>query len=205
MKIFFLVSALLHTALFGLAAWKVGVFAKPQESLEGQLPNYPVDVVSIGARIEAQRKAVAQAQKTEKAGAPQVAQVAQQIGATPVAAAVQNSANAVAPGSVLLEEASGEFTANTQLTIADYAAYVRRNNPQPDYPRAARIRGEKGRVIVRVTVQPNGVASSIEVDPSSGVDSLDGAALEAVRTWRFPRFKNLTELVLRIPFRFDLE
>jgi periplasmic protein TonB len=59
------------------------------------------------------------------------------------------------------------------------------DNPAPTYPALSRRLGEAGRVVLRVFVDPNGLASRIEIFTSSQFDRLDQAAIEAVRRWRF--------------------
>ena len=63
------------------------------------------------------------------------------------------------------------------------AAYLR--NPPPQYPYSARSAGRTGKVMVRVLVNPAGLPEKVELRTSSGTDSLDEAALDAVRNWRF--------------------
>lgn len=63
------------------------------------------------------------------------------------------------------------------------AAYL--NNPRPNYPLAARRRGDHGTVLVRVLVTADGQAASVGLEKSSGHPSLDEAALTAVKSWRF--------------------
>lgn len=59
-----------------------------------------------------------------------------------------------------------------------------RNNP-PDYPEAARRRGEEGIVRLTLRVAPDGRVAAAEVTTSSGYGELDRAAIEAARGWRF--------------------
>ncbi len=63
------------------------------------------------------------------------------------------------------------------------AAYL--NNPRPNYPAVARRRGDQGTVYVRVVVTAEGLAGGVMLERSSGHPSLDEAALNAVRSWRF--------------------
>lgn len=56
---------------------------------------------------------------------------------------------------------------------------------QPSYPSQARRRNQQGVVLVEVRLDARGQQRSINVLRSSGVDSLDRAALEAVAKWRF--------------------
>jgi protein TonB len=58
-------------------------------------------------------------------------------------------------------------------------------NPLPDYPYRARRAGHQGRVVLKVAVGADGVPVAVTVERSSGHDSLDDAALDTVRRWRF--------------------
>ncbi|MEN6585883.1 MAG: energy transducer TonB [Sulfuricella sp.] len=87
-----------------------------------------------------------------------------------------------------------------------HAAYL--NNPPPAYPMAARRRGIEGRVLVRAEVQTDGSCSRVELKTSSGSDSLDQAALEAVRKWRFIPARKGSQLLtawVEVPITFKLE
>jgi len=55
----------------------------------------------------------------------------------------------------------------------------------PTYPENARRRGQQGRVVLQVNVSPEGLPVAVTVAQSSGVPSLDAAALSAVQRWRF--------------------
>lgn len=86
------------------------------------------------------------------------------------------------------------------------AAYLR--NPPPRYPLASRRNSEEGTVMLRVLVTTEGTASRVELDRSSGSPSLDGAALEAVRSWRFVPARRGTQNIedwVRVPVVFRLE
>lgn len=63
------------------------------------------------------------------------------------------------------------------------AAYL--NNPSPKYPSAAKRRNIEGKVLLEVSVNPDGGAAKVTISRSSGFAILDNAALEAVKTWRF--------------------
>ncbi|BCB25164.1 hypothetical protein SKTS_00500 [Sulfurimicrobium lacus] len=87
-----------------------------------------------------------------------------------------------------------------------HAAYL--NNPPPTYPMAARRRGIEGRVLVRAEVQTDGSCSRVELKAGSGSDSLDQAALEAVRKWRFIPARRGSQLLtawVEVPITFKLE
>lgn len=59
------------------------------------------------------------------------------------------------------------------------------SNRKPAYPMLSRRYGEQGIVMLRVFVQPDGSAGSIEIQSSSGYPLLDEAAKTAVQNWRF--------------------
>ena len=78
---------------------------------------------------------------------------------------------------------------------------------QPPYPNDAKKRGEEGDVRIKVKVLADGRVGHAEVAKSSGFASLDGAALEAVRNWRFkPALKGRDAVVcwINIPIKFRL-
>ena len=56
---------------------------------------------------------------------------------------------------------------------------------EPVYPDSARQSGLEGRVLVRIEILINGLPGEVSVQQSSGSETLDAAALSAVRRWRF--------------------
>ena len=58
-------------------------------------------------------------------------------------------------------------------------------SPAPDYPREAFRNGESGTVLLRVHVDADGIPSAVDLVESSHSRSLDRAASDAVRRWRF--------------------
>jgi len=58
-------------------------------------------------------------------------------------------------------------------------------NQPPEYPRAALVQGEQGRVLLSIHVLPDGKPSLVGVTASSGYAVLDQAAAQAVMHWRF--------------------
>ena len=86
------------------------------------------------------------------------------------------------------------------------AAYLK--NPPPAYPRLSRRQGEKGKVILRVHVTPEGLADQVQVRTSSGFERLDEAAAAAVRQWRFAPARQGEAAVaawVLVPIIFSLE
>jgi len=82
------------------------------------------------------------------------------------------------------------------------------DNPAPAYPFAARKRGQEGRVVLSVEVLPTGDAGAISIERSSGVASLDRAAAEAVRRWRFRPARHggsPVRATVHVPIRFALK
>lgn len=61
---------------------------------------------------------------------------------------------------------------------------------EPSYPQSARQEGLEGAVILKIEILENGRAGNISVSRSSGHDSLDNAAIAALREWRFTPAKD---------------
>ncbi|WP_226440833.1 energy transducer TonB [Quatrionicoccus australiensis] len=86
------------------------------------------------------------------------------------------------------------------------ADYLR--NPAPAYPPLARRMGEEGKVILRVSVNPQGTADSVEIRTSSGSPRLDEAAQKTVRNWKFIPAKRGDAAIqswVLVPIIFKLE
>lgn len=81
------------------------------------------------------------------------------------------------------------------------------SNPNPVYPPDAVQQGLEGRAILSVTIAVSGLVTKVMVAESSGHKSLDQAALDAVRRWRFApatRGGKPVEWTARLPIRFRL-
>jgi protein TonB len=81
-------------------------------------------------------------------------------------------------------------------------------NPLPPYPWSARRRGREGRVVIRLSVDALGQPTSAVILMSSGDQSLDQAALGALRHWRLKPAKHLGLPVaseIDVPIRFALK
>ena len=82
-----------------------------------------------------------------------------------------------------------------------------RSNPRPDYLGEARRLRQQGRVILEVKVSAEGQPASVSVKRSSGVASLDAAALAAVRRWIFEPARTAGVPVaarVEVPVQLDL-
>lgn len=80
------------------------------------------------------------------------------------------------------------------------------SSPPPRYPADAMRRGESGDVLVRVQVGADGVPTAVEVARSSHSRSLDRAAIDAVRQWRFQparRDGQAVEGTVQVPISFN--
>lgn len=80
--------------------------------------------------------------------------------------------------------AATESVAVKASTAASFdAGYL--NNPAPRYPVMAFRQKAQGTVIVRAEVLPDGKSGQVVLHQSSGFKSLDDAAVQTVKTWRF--------------------
>ncbi|WP_235993725.1 energy transducer TonB [Paraburkholderia solitsugae] len=85
------------------------------------------------------------------------------------------------------------------------AAYLR--NPPPTYPGVAQQHGWQGTVRLRVHVLASGRPDHVELASSSGHESLDDAALEAVTNWRFAPARRGDQAIdgwVQVPIEFKL-
>jgi len=81
-------------------------------------------------------------------------------------------------------------------------------SPLPEWPAEARRAQLGGRVVVRAKVGTDGRVMTASVFRSSGVPSLDEAAVRAVRKWRFEparRFGLAMEMEIGVPIHFRIE
>lgn len=85
------------------------------------------------------------------------------------------------------------------------AAYLR--NPPPNYPAVAQQRGWQGTVLLKVHVLASGRPDQVGLVSSSGHDSLDDAAIEAVTNWRFAPARRGDQAIdgwVQVPIAFKL-
>jgi periplasmic protein TonB len=93
-----------------------------------------------------------------------------------------------------------------QAPAAPATAPVAVETPPPRYPPSALRRGVSGEVLLRVTVDTQGLPGDIEVIQSSGSRDLDRAATTAARRWRFrPALREgvPVEGAVNVPIVFD--
>jgi len=80
-------------------------------------------------------------------------------------------------------------------------------NPSPDYPDTARLRGYEGLVLLAAEVRSDGRVGSLQLKKSCGYDLLDRSALKAVKAWRFEPGKRMgtpVSMWVDVPVRFVL-
>ncbi len=116
-----------------------------------------------------------------------------------------------------LDAGGGSGAGSAQLTRSgtgrggDASGYVPpqfRVRYKPAYPEAARTRRLEGTVLLLVSLDASGRVTEVAIHRSSGHGTLDQAALQAVRSWRFdPARQNGTAIATRveIPIRFRFE
>ena len=81
------------------------------------------------------------------------------------------------------------------------------DNRPPNYPQAAVAQGWEGTVLLRVQLSVAGAVSDVEIIDSSGYAVLDGAAVNAVKTWTASpatRHGVPVETSVRLPVKFRL-
>jgi protein TonB len=94
----------------------------------------------------------------------------------------------------------------TPRTLTSGIEYIRA--PRPEYPSAARRRGDEGSVLVRILVNEQGVVERADIESSSGKTSLDLAGLEAARRALFkPYVENgkAMPVYALVPIHFKLD
>jgi protein TonB len=80
-------------------------------------------------------------------------------------------------------------------------------NRPPSYPVEALAANVEGVVTVRATIDAAGIVADVELSQSSGTASLDLAALNAVRNWRFAPARKAglaIKTVVLVPVRFSI-
>ena len=113
-----------------------------------------------------------------------------------------NTAQSAAPASLQIGDHHGAV-ANGPVG----AAVRYRSNPRPGYPEEARRLHQEGVVLLSVEVSAEGLPDEVSVKRSSGYESLDQAAVQAVKRWTFdPARVGPLSVASRVdvPVRFSL-
>lgn len=131
---------------------------------------------------------------------PQLAAPIESPAITP--AAVPPAPTFTAPPSIAVAAPAPAPVATQPRFDANYL-----DNPKPAYPAISRRMGEEGRVMLRVRVNAEGVATDVQLHASSGFERLDTAALTTVQRWKFVPARLGTEAVaasVLVPIVFSL-
>ena len=102
---------------------------------------------------------------------------------------------------------SQNFSAKPAAITATRPTGLASNLP-PIYPKLARRRGIEGTVVIMAEISPSGLVSSTSIKTSSGSNTLDTAAIRAIRDWRFtPATNNGSPITseVEIPLTFKIK
>ena len=130
----------------------------------------------------------------------------------PPAQQIAESGDAADPDEPRLVEPAPAPVASAAPPVAETAVAstqarpIDGRTPAPRYPTRALRRGDRGTVMVRASIGPDGVPTSVSVVDGSGSRLLDRAALEAVQQWRFhPATQNGSPTVgtVMVPISFE--
>ncbi len=189
-----ILSCCIHCLLFIGAGWLGGdLFSKAAEpetiemelissvALPEQAVPVPITIPQASAPVE---KPVVPDQSRPMPAVPQP------LASSDVVADRFSPVAAPSAGSPAAEEVPALATGQTTGVVAPpapkrIAAPRILNKVEPDYPQDARQEGVSGTVGVKVEVLENGRPGEVMVARSSGRRSLDEAAVQAVRQWRF--------------------
>ncbi len=109
----------------------------------------------------------------------------------------------------------GGNNSDTNTVVTSVGPYVipasvdsTHHNRNPIYPATAAQRGEQGAVVLLIHVSPEGLPTGVDIQQSSGYESLDQSARDAVNSWHFlPAVKDGQpipfDMPLRIVFHLD--
>lgn len=206
-----LLALLLHAAIFGALSYgpaDVPVVApktppieiaitKPQPLPQALTPPPPAPPPKKAAPVTPPLKQPAPAKAPATAPPVAAASVAVADNSQPVAEAVVAAAPAATPAPAARQEKTTQPRGDV--------AYL--NNPPPRYPVVARSRGWEGQVLLNVHVLADGRPDQINIAQSSGRNTLDEAAVSAVREWKFvPAMRGPTAVDgwVQVPIDFKL-
>lgn len=105
-----------------------------------------------------------------------------------------------------LESAPPASTSATNTSLQASARPIR--SPKPRYPAEAIKRRQEGRVTLNLEILESGAIGQAVLVKSSGVESLDQSALEAVRTWQYTAAIKDDQVVrqwMRVVIGFELK
>ncbi len=193
----------LLTAVIGL---HIGVFLLilTAKTVVPQIMEIPL-VVDLLETQEIKKEPVAKPLPMTKPVAVKTPQTPAPKAAAPVVEATQS--NLPAPAAVVAAPIEAKPAPAEPVSQARFDAdYLK--NPAPAYPPLSRRMGEEGKVVLRVSVNAQGSADSVEIRTSSGSQRLDESALNTVRNWKFipaKRGNTAVQSWVLVPINFKLE
>lgn len=198
-----IVSCCIHCLLFVGAGWLGGgIFSKAAEpeTIEMELISsvaLPEQVAAVPITMPQAASSIAQpmtppvtptpSNPNPIVNAPASAAVADRFSQPAEPAAPSGSgATDVAPSAAAIGGTAGGASAAPPPAVHKSVSAPRiLSKVEPDYPEDARQDGIAGTVGVKIEVLENGRTGEVRIVHSSGRSSLDEAALQAVRRWRF--------------------
>lgn len=212
-------SFIFHAVLLGILAAFGNAMATPfSNALPIEVEFIAANVVNTGNTLtefgssapgqQSEQQAVSENHSSQQEAAPQRTHA---DGETTVmqpsyaGAATVGIPNAVV-GNAGNQEAEKAGRQDAKAVTRTKAGYL--SGSRPAYPHEARQYGWEGTVVIRVLVDTDGAAAAVSVRSSSGHDSLDEAAAQAVKQWRFApahRGDIPVESYLDVRVRFSLD
>ncbi|MCA0892757.1 energy transducer TonB [Microbulbifer agarilyticus] len=182
------------TTALKLGQLKLAAAPTAQQAVEAPAPIDPAPVKPVSTKSKPEKPAL---QKSTTKPAPQKAEPT--VAQPQVAAETKPRDEASAPKSTQ-QSVSGEPVLVERPAFASPPG-------APVYPELARKRRQQGTVVVEVLLDQSGAQVVRRLLKSSGVDSLDEAALKAVAGWNFLPYReggHARESRVRLPIRFAL-
>jgi protein TonB len=192
--------------------------AQPSSSGQPQEPPPPPlrQEDKSAAREQQARESDAQATAAQSLAAPPAMKAADEPSLKPSEEPPQKTSQAAdepdtqtpvqAPKAPVFDLAGTESESNAEVLggrVLPASPDNRFRNRPPIYPREAEVRGEGGAVVILIHVSETGVATGVDVMETSGVASLDKAAVDAVRKWHFrPALQEGRGVPFAMRFRF---
>ena len=112
----------------------------------------------------------------------------------------------ITPSKTQVESAPPCSTSSTNTSLQASAKPIR--SPKPRYPAEAIRRRQEGRVTLNLEILESGSIGQAVLVKSSGVESLDQSAMEAVRTWQYTSAIKDDQVVrqwMRVVIGFELK
>jgi protein TonB len=184
-------SVVFHCLMLAGFGWLGGMLftaAHPQEYIEMELVSTvagPERVAKTGSPPAAAPAKVRPALQPVRSAVAEQPATATEVSADAVAESIAAQPVSAAAGSGRPSAAGAAAAANVPAGGKTIAAPRLLQKKEPGYPEDARRAGVEGTVALRIEIKEDGQPGEIAVVRSSGLASLDAAAMEAVRSWRF--------------------